>query len=213
MRTENRIHDDARTGFISVIGELAERAGAEGLTIREIRDRLDERAYGLMILILAVPCLVPAVQGVPQVVALPMILLAGQMMFGRVEPWLPEFMLNRRVSKEWLDRMARFADRRMRWFETMSRPRLQALATGPFERIAAFMIILATVCILPPITNTVPSLAITLVAVGLLERDGVFVGAGVAIAAVWATALLTVVSAFLLGAQWAVDLAARFGAG
>jgi len=208
--TGNQHHDDPRQGFIALVAELAAVSGPDGLTLREIRDRLDERAFGLMILVLAIPCLVPALYGVPQIVGIPILLLAGQMLAGRVEPWLPEAVLKRRVSKAWLERMADFATRRMTWFERFSRPRLTVLAEGWAERAAAAFMILATLTIVLPLTNTVPSVALALLAVGLIQRDGLFVLAGAAVATGWATALATVAIGFYVGAGWAVSLIARF---
>ena len=203
--------DDTGRGFIGLVGDLAARSGAQGLTIREIRDSMDERGFGLLILILAIPCLVPALYGVPQVIGVPILLLALQILFGREEPWLPEAVLRRRVSKSWLDRMAEFASRRMRWFEQLSRPRLKLLACGPGERLAAVMMCVATLTIIIPFTNTVPSIALTLMAVGLIERDGVFVGLGELVAAGWAGFLIAVVVGLALGAGWAVRLFDQFG--
>ena len=203
--------DDTRRGFIGVVGDLAARSGPDGLTIREIRDSMDERGFGLLILILAIPCLVPALYGVPQVIGVPILLLALQILFGREEPWLPETILKRRVSRAWLDRMADFASKRMRWFEQLSRPRLTLLACGPGERVAALMMIVATLTIIIPFTNTVPSIALTLMAVGLIERDGVFVGLGEAVAAGWAGFLIAVGVGLVLGASWAVRLFDQVG--
>lgn len=211
IQTENHYTDNPKQGFIALVADLAASSGPDGLTLREIRDRLDERAFGLMILILAIPCLVPALYGVPQIVGIPILLLAGQMLVGRVEPWLPEMLLKRRVSKAWLDRMADFATRRMPWFERLSRPRLTVFAEGWAERLVALFMILATLTIILPLTNTVPSVALTLLAVGLIQRDGLFVVGGAAVAVGWATALLTVAIGFYLGAGWAVSLLARFG--
>jgi len=211
IQSENQHTDDPKQGFIALVADLAAMSGPDGLTLREIRDRLDERAFGLMILILAIPCLVPALYGVPQIVGIPILLLAGQMLVGRVEPWLPEMALKRRVSKAWLDRMAEFATRRMPWFERLSRPRLTVFAEGWAERVVAVFMILATLTIVLPLTNTVPSVALALLAVGLIQRDGLFVLGGAAVAVGWATALLTVAIGFYLGAGWAVSLLARFG--
>jgi hypothetical protein len=206
----DRVHDDPRRGFIALVGHLARVAGPEGLTIREVRDHLDERGFGLMILILTIPCLVPALYGVPQVLGVPIILLAGQILVGRKEPWLPEAILKRRVKKDWLDSMADFAAKRMHWFEKLSKPRLQWLASGPGERLAAVFMILATLTIILPMTNTVPSVALALLAVGLIMRDGAFVALGSAVAAGWVTALAAVAAAFAFGATWAVHLVERF---
>ena len=203
--------DDTGRGFIGLVGDLASRAGPEGLTIREIRDSLDERGFGLLILILAIPCLVPALYGVPQVIGVPILLLALQILFGRDEPWLPEPILKRRVSKAWLERMADFASKRMRWFEQLSRPRLKILACGPGEKLAALMMTVATLTIIIPFTNTVPSIGLTLMAVVLIERDGVFVGLGELVAVGWAGFLAAVGIGLFLGAGWAVGLFERFG--
>ncbi len=205
-QTENRYADDPKQGFIALVADLARLSGPDGLTLREIRDRLDERAFGLMVLILAIPCLVPALYGVPQIVGIPILILAGQMLAGRVEPWLPEVVLKRRVSKAWLDRMADFATLRMHWFERLSRPRLTIFAEGWAERVVALFMILATLTIILPLTNTIPSVALTLLAVGLIQRDGLFVAAGAVVATGWATALATVGIGFYVGAGWAVSL-------
>lgn len=210
MSAPNLHTDDPRDSFIDLVASLAEAAGPEGLTLREIRDRLDERAFGLMILILAIPCLVPALYGVPQIVGIPILLLAGQMLVGRQEPWLPGAVLDRRVSKAWLDRMADFATKRMRWFERLSRPRLTLFTQGWAERAAALFMILATLTIVLPMTNTVPSVALALLSVGLIQRDGLFVAGGAAVAVGWVAALITVAAGVFLGAGWAVGLLARF---
>ena len=210
IQTETPHVDNPKKSFTALVASLAAMSGPEGLTLREIRDELDERGFGLMILILAIPCLVPALYGVPQIVGIPILLLAGQMLAGRIEPWLPEAVLKRRVSKAWLERMADFATKRMGWFERLSRPRLTLFTVGWAERVVALFMILATVTIVLPMTNTVPSVALTLLAVGLIQRDGLFVLAGAAVATGWATALATVAIGFYVGAGWAVSLIARF---
>src|SRR3712207_4696734 len=107
--TTDRAHDDPNLGFVALMGRLAAAAGPEGLSLGDLRDRLDERGFGLMILILSIPCLVPFLYGVPQALGVPILLLAGQVLIGREEPWLPEGILKRRVPKDWLERMAAFA--------------------------------------------------------------------------------------------------------
>lgn len=206
---DDRHADDPRQGFIGLVADLTASAGPDGLTLREILDRLDERAFGLMILILSIPCLVPALYGVPQIVGIPILLLAGQILVGRHEPWLPETVLKRSVSRAMLGRMADFAVRRMGWFERLSRPRLTLFAVGIAERATAAFMMLATVTIILPLTNTVPSVALALMAVGLIQRDGVFVLAGAAITTAWAGALATVGIGFIVGAGWAAALVAR----
>lgn len=207
----SRHRDDPEAGFVAVIAGLATAAGPNGMTLRDIRDRLDERGFGLLILILSVPCLVPALYGVPQIIGVPILLLAGQLLIGRKEPWLPRVLLDRRVPKAWLDRMGEFATRRMGWFERLSRPRLTLFATGLGERAAAGFMILATLTIVLPMTNTVPSVALALMAAGLIVRDGLFVLGGMAVATAWACALLIVGGGLLFGASWAAGMMGWLG--
>jgi len=202
--------DNPSWGFISLTRQLATAGEGEGLTLGEIRDRLDERGFGLLILILSIPCLVPALYGVPQVIGVPIILLAGQLLVGMKEPWLPQGLLARRAPQAWLDRMADFAEKRMGWFERLSRPRLQMLASGVGERLAAGFMILATLTIILPMVNTVPSVALAMLAVGLIQRDGAFVLLGATVASLWAAALVTVALGVYYGATWAASFSSYF---
>jgi hypothetical protein len=198
--------DDPQKGFIRVTQDLANASGPEGLNVGDIRDRLDERAYGLMILILALPCLVPGLPGA-QIIAIPIFLLALQLALGRKEPWLPGWFLRARAKQEWLASIAGFASKRLAWTQAVARPRLQFLATGFGERIAALVLALAAVTIMLPITNTIPSLAVTLMAIGFLQRDGVFVGAGALIALAWIALLAGIIYGVTTGAGFFFDQA------
>lgn len=195
--------DDVSHNVTRLLRRLADDGGDAGLTLDAIRDRLDERAYGLLILLLSIPCLVPGLYGVPQVVGLIVILLAGQMLVGREEPWLPRWFLNLRCKGSWLKAMADFAETKLGWIDRLSRPRLRRFADGPGEKLAAVFMILATVTIVMPLTNTIPSIALALLSVGLIQRDGLFVLAGCAVTTVWLTILGALGTGLLMGAEWA----------
>lgn len=195
--------DDVSHNVTRLLRRLADDGGDAGLTLHEIRDRLDERAYGLLILLLSIPCLVPGLYGVPQVVGLIVILLAGQMLVGREEPWLPRWFLNLRCKGSWLKAMADFAETKLGWIDRLSRPRLRRFADGPGKKLAAVFMILATVTIVMPLTNTIPSIALALLSVGLIQRDGLFVLAGCALTTVWLTLLGALGTGLLMGAEWA----------
>lgn len=195
--------DDVSHNVTRLLRRLADDGGDAGLTLHEIRDRLDERAYGLLILLLSIPCLVPGLYGVPQIVGLIVILLAGQMLVGREEPWLPRWFLNLRCKGAWLKAMADFAESKLGWIDRLSRPRLRRFADGPGEKLAAVFMILATLTIVMPLTNTIPSVALALLSVGLIQRDGLFVIAGCAVTTVWLTILGALGTGLLMGAEWA----------
>jgi len=198
--------DNPRHDLAALLRRLADDGRETGLTVAQIRDRLDERAYGLLVLILAVPCLVPGLYGVPQVVGIAILILAFQLVCGRTEPWLPAWFLRLRAKAGWLEGMADFAETRMGWIERLSRPRLKAFSVGPGERFAGVFMILATLTIVLPMTNTIPSVGLSLLAVGLIQRDGLFVLGGAALTTAWVGLLTAVGLGLLIGADWALRL-------
>ncbi|KAK0360986.1 hypothetical protein LTR94_025130 [Friedmanniomyces endolithicus] len=202
-RASERLEDDVTHTVARLLRRLADDGADRGLTLDEIRDRLDERSYGLLILILAIPCLVPGLYGVPQVVGLIIILLAVQLLAGRQEPWLPRWMLKLRAKPGWLAAMADFSEKRLAWLDRLSKPRLTALVDGPGERLCALVMILAASTIVLPLTNTIPSIALALTAVGLIQRDGVFAALGGLVTLLWLIALAIVTTGLVTGAQWA----------
>ena len=194
----------------SFIDAIVEIAGAEGdapQTLGHVVDALDDRAFGLLILILAIPCLVPGLPGA-QLIAVPIFLLGLQIVAGRNEPWLPGAAMRARLKPEWLTAIADFATRRLRCTERLSRPRWRFVAHGAGERILGLIIALAAITIMLPITNTIPSLAITVAAVGLLQRDGVFMLGGATLALGWVTALGILIFGLITGAGFAATFVA-----
>jgi hypothetical protein len=178
--------------LLQILETLAERAPAEGHTLGEIFDHLDESAFGAGLFLLALPCCIPFLYGVPQVVAVPMMALALQMLAGREEPWLPEALASRRIDKAGLLRMAQGGRRWLGWIEKLVRPRFMAI-TGPgAERVVgAFMVLFCASILVPlPLTNTVPGFAVAIVSFGLMQKDGLAVVLGGVLGTAWIGALI-----------------------
>jgi len=199
------VRDDTSQSIIGVLKQIDAAAGEDGLNVAAIVDQLDERAFGILVLLLTLPCLVPGLPGA-QIIAIPIFLLAVQMLIGRREPWLPGWFMRVHVKKSWISGIAEFADKRLRWGEALARPRLGFLASGFGERVVAFFMALAAITVMLPITNTIPSVALTLMCVGLIQRDGLFTLAGMAVALGWFTALGTLIAGLFFGAGFAVQL-------
>jgi len=72
--------------LLDTLTEMATEAPENGLSLRQIMDRLDRSAFGALLIVLAMPVSIPFLYGVPQIVSVPMIALAGQMVIGRKEP-------------------------------------------------------------------------------------------------------------------------------
>ena len=128
--------------------------------------------------------------------AIPLLLVSGQMVFGRASPWFPRRIDRRGVSRNELQRLIS----KMEWFELrverIFKPRIPVL-TGPTAArvIGAICFLLALVAAIPiPLFHVAPAAAIVLFGVALIYRDGMLV-----IAAALAAILSIVVDALVIG--------------
>lgn len=178
--------------ILKALDRLAADAPEEGLSLRQIFDALDERAFGAILFALALPCCIPFLYGIPQIVSLPMAAVAFQMVLGRHEPWLPEKFAERKIDKAGLERMSGSGRKFFGWAEKIAQPRLTFFASSLMERFTG--LILCIFCgsiMLPfPLTNTTPGFAVALVAFGLMARDGIMMIVGFIIGLSWISFLL-----------------------
>lgn len=186
--------------FLQSLEAMANEAPEDGFSLHAILDRLEERAFGAMLFILALPCAIPFLYGVPQVVSLPMLALTLQMLAGRNEPWLPEKFGTRKIDKAGLTRMSGFGRKWFGWLERISHPRLTFLTGKSMERLVAlFLTAFAASIMVPlPLTNSTPAIAVAVVAFGLMARDGILVILGSILGSVWIGILLT-------GSTWIIS--------
>ena len=183
---------------IDAVLEEAERGDNARMSLGDLAGALKERAFGMMLLALALPCCLPFVYLIPQIVALPMLVLTGQMASGRHAPWMPEKFKARDFD---IASMRAITARGKKWFgwaETFARPRLLALSSPRASRIigALLMVPCASILVPLPSTNTVPGIGVAVASIGLIERDGLLILLGLAIGLLWVALLL--VSAPLL---------------
>lgn len=199
MSTESHV-SEPEGSILTALDRITEEAPEEGLSLAQIFDALDERAFGALLFILAIPCCVPFLYGVPQIVSLPMAAIALQMIMGRHEPWLPSKFAARMVDRKGLDRIAKGGRKYFGWAEKIARPRLTFLSASAAERFVGLILLVFCCSILVPLpaTNTVPGFAVALVSFGLMSRDGIMMIVGMIIGTLWISMLLLVV--FLFGA-------------
>ncbi|MEM7056064.1 MAG: exopolysaccharide biosynthesis protein [Pseudomonadota bacterium] len=171
---------------------LATAASGEHVTLGWVLDELHGRAFGLFLLILALPCCIPFLYGIPQIVSLPLVFVAAQIVMGRNAPWLPQKLRQRQVSTAGLAALATRAKPWLTRVEALSRPRLGFLTRRPVSQIVGLALLLFSASIMVPLpgTNTVPGFAVVLVSMGLLQRDGILVVVGGVIGTVWIATLV-----------------------
>ena len=176
--------------------QSAENGGTEDpkatISLGALSDLMEERAFGLLLLVLALPCCLPFVYILPQLVALPMVVLATQMAMGRRAPWLPETLRQRQLPVAGLLDVVTRAKRYGGWLERLAHPRFPGFTGDRATRVIGALLIIPCLSILVPLplTNTVPGIGVALAAVGLIERDALFVVLGLIVALVWVAILV-----------------------
>jgi hypothetical protein len=170
---------------------------SERVTIGEIVDALDNRAFGLATLLFAIPSIIPMPPGVPTVVGIALLIVSIQMVLGREDLWLPSLLSKRSFSRKALVDGFLKIKPQLGLIEHLARPRLLAL-TGRLATVLIGIVILAMAVVLilplPPGGNFPPALACAVLGMGLVERDGVIVLVGLAV-----TIAASIAAAFLLG--------------
>jgi len=166
------------------LARIIAESRARGVTLREVIVVLRGRAYNLLMLLLALPFLLPIpVPGLSSVLGLVIAIIAARLALGR-KPWLPARLLDRRLPDKFFPSLLGGARRVLRLLEVMLRPRLLWLSASPLPvRLHAFIIFAAAAVLLLPLfpgTNLPPALCIVIMAGGLLERDGLFILGGYA---------------------------------
>lgn len=153
----------------------------ERIAVGSIIAALKDRAYALLVVLLGLPNCLPMPPPIPLVCGLVLAFVATQMLAGRVTPWLPTALLARSIGKPELTRAVGRAMPALLWLERFSRPRLTMLGGAyaiPVLGLLILVLALGLVVAAPFIGQIPLGLAVCLVGLGLVERDGVLIIVG-----------------------------------
>jgi hypothetical protein len=173
----------ARTS--EVLRELAYGEG-ERVSFRDILIGLRHRAFGFTMLIFALPCCLPMPPGIPTVCGVALTIIALNLIAVRRRLWLPRVIADKSLARADLRRIVDRVLPMMQRLERFCRPRLAPL-TEPFGKvlIGFVVLVLGLVMILPIpfLGNMPPGFAASVIAIGVIERDGLVVLIGLVVSA------------------------------
>lgn len=190
--------------IVQRLRDAAAAMPAERVSMQTMAQAHGPEAHGALLLLMATPCLLP-VPGVGTVLGLGMAALAAAMWQGHSGACLPQRVAELEMSSHWAKRVlrllastyslaGRYARARLSHFAVAGRRSWTALAVG----------LMSVIIVLPiPFGNVLPALAMMLVGLGLVFRDGVAVLLGLTTAglALFVTSGL-VVMAWIWGSEW-----------
>jgi len=155
----------------AIVARVAQENQGNSITVGRLLEALSDRSFGVIIILFALP---NAIIPITWVLGTPILLFAVQLMMGRQKPWLPQIMARQQISAETFARIASFVVKYLSTIEQWLKPRLNWLTTDIAERfIGLWLFFLVLVLMVPvPFGNALPAFGISIIAAGLIEKDG-----------------------------------------
>jgi hypothetical protein len=175
-----------------LLHEVIDAQQDEHIALDAVLVPLRARAFGILLLVFAIPNFIPAPIGIGGVMGVLVFLLGFQMLVGLEHPLVPARLrhqtMQRARAKRFLARSARIT----RWLERWCKPRLEQLTRRPWSMFSGLALVIFGILLALPIPFTnYPFGAILLTfAFALLERDGVL------LVGLWLLALGLLVASF-----------------
>jgi hypothetical protein len=172
------------------------------LTLAELKQALKGRGSAMLLILLALPFCFAAIPGLSMPFGIVICLIGTSLAIGR-EPWLPHFIMHRRLSTTRSAQLLTGAIKVARQLEKFVRPRLAFLHAGPgMLRLIGLGIVIASLGLMLPLpipfSNSIPAWAVVLLAIGMMEKDGLCVLLG-HLTAMGAWVFIGLTSAFAVG--------------
>jgi hypothetical protein len=157
---------------------VTEAQSREGLTIAEALHLMGKSGFGFVMLLLALPALIPIPGPFGMVFGSALAIVSLQFAIGLKSLWLPAALADRRISANAFEALERYASPMIRKIEYFVRTGRLVTFTGPRMPylLGLPVFCLAVAVALPiPFGNLAPVAALCVIAIGLIERDGLVV--------------------------------------
>jgi hypothetical protein len=181
MPGESAIPHAEDTAPISrIVAEVAAAFPGERISLGDMAEAFGDRAFGLLLLMLLLPGLLP---GLASVFGTPLLILGIQMGLGMRVPKLPKVLARQSLKRSDVLRLASVSSGYLKRIERYVKPRPGFFLSRTGERIIGWLTAyVAIMLILPgPGTNGPPAFGNMVMALGLIEHDSKVAGWGVAL--------------------------------
>lgn len=174
----------------------------ERISFSDILAILSDRSFAILVVLLGLPNCLPMPPPIPTISALLLIMIAVQIAMQRPEPWFPGAILRGSVARTDVLRAVTRALPVVSVLERWSRPRLGVFGQRTGAMLSALLLTTMALGMLmaAPLIGQVPyGLAVCLIGLGQIERDGVLVLSGVVAGAVGVVLSASFVYGVILG--------------
>lgn len=163
---------------------LADHPEKDVFTVEEIVRSLGDESFGTSLMFFAIPEVLPIpIPAISALVVLPTAAISAQMIRGRKQIKLPGYILKRSVPRKALAGAIYAILPVLERAEKRSKRRLEWATDAKAQRLLGLFIFLLSMAIAVPIPgfNMPQAIAIFVIGLGLVEKDGLIVAAGVVI--------------------------------
>ncbi|MEH6648154.1 exopolysaccharide biosynthesis protein [Sulfitobacter sp.] len=176
-----------------------DQSPAERISLGDMITALGDRSFVPLMILLALPNVFFFVPGSSVITGLPLLFIAFQLVIGRPVVWLPKVLNERSIEHGVFSRVFSRAVPWIEWVERLARPRYWPFSRVVAERIVGLTsLVMAIFMFLPiPFANSLPAVSVITMALGLGQRDGLWLASGL-VACLVSTAI--VVAIFSAGA-------------
>ncbi|QCI62839.1 exopolysaccharide biosynthesis protein [Phreatobacter stygius] len=199
--------DQATVRTSEVFRGLTRLGEGETIPLGALTQALGDRAFGLLVLIFALPNIIPMIPGVSTISGVVIAIVGLQMLIGRHDPWLPAFIADRGLPRA---ETAKMIERAIPWvekLESLARPRALFMTRGVMRMLIGAMFVMLGVVLALPLSwigNFPPGVALLIMSVGFLEEDGLLVGAAHILGLLATLLVVVIVGGVIAGAAWLI---------
>lgn len=170
-----------KTSFL--LSQITTGSTSNSIHLGYLIEQFKGRSFGGLLLVLGILALLPIVSFFAAFIIL---VVSGQMILGLSIPKLPRIIMQQKIDKRSFEGFVTNANPWLQRFEYYIRPRWFFFANVISQRLLGCLIfLLALVSFMPlPFSNMPPSIALILISLGILERDGVLISFGILIASI-----------------------------
>lgn len=167
-----------------LLDAIAPGSHKDDVSVADILAEFGARSFAPVILVPALLLVSPlsAIPGMPTAAGLIIVTVALQWIFARDHLWLPSVLLHRKLSAGKVARAVAWLRGPTGWVDRHSHSRLRVLTMPPLSLLPKLSIILVAASwpaleLLPMVTS-IGAFAVSLLAFGMMTRDGAYLAAG-----------------------------------
>lgn len=171
-------------GLVALLDNIRAGARGESISIGDMLALIGRQSFAAALLLIGLLIVSPlsGIPGLPAFMAIVVFLIAIQAILGRRRLWLPGFLTRRSVRTDRLMRALDMVEGPTRWIDGHRSGRLSLLALWPLSSLG-YLVIIAVALTWPPMSlipfsATLTGIGLSLVAAGLMVRDGIFIVVG-----------------------------------